>query len=344
MREMIKVERLLDTLAYMHMQNIIAKRPLDLNVETINQCPLKCIFCCNRLYQREPIVMDNVLFENIIRQYCDMGGGSLGIGSMQSDFLSDPLLLERMEIIKKYKKKLWVYSTTPLISSKKYSDRELIYILSMFDCLQISVEGHDEESYKKMSGIDGFKIMKEQTARVKRIIDDNFLDTKVDLYFRTYQRKELIKSDLYSELGNMFNVYEIRNTFFSWFGTIKSEELPKGAKVVHKRNEKRKKNCAAANATLAVMADGKVVGCGCVDWLEKYVIGDCRKNSLSDIWNSSEAVAFRKAFSEGKLPVICRECALYTSTECMRNKSLINYKPQDGLYYLRYKMSLNDKR
>ena len=44
---------------------------------------------------------------------------------MQSDFLSDPVLNERMDIIRKYRKNLWVHSTTPLITATKYSDEEL---------------------------------------------------------------------------------------------------------------------------------------------------------------------------------------------------------------------------
>jgi MoaA/NifB/PqqE/SkfB family radical SAM enzyme len=65
---------LLDYLAYIHMLSIIRKRPLDINIETINKCPLKCVFCCNRLYQRDYTVMDNKLFEDIVYQYVKMGG------------------------------------------------------------------------------------------------------------------------------------------------------------------------------------------------------------------------------------------------------------------------------
>lgn len=325
---------LFNLIACTHMRRIIQNRPLDINIETINMCPLKCLFCCNRVYQRDLVVMDNSLFESIVRQYYNIGGGSLGLSSMQSDFLSDPFLIDRMRIIRKYKKKLWVYSTTPLISCRKYTDKELTYILSMFDYLQISVEGHDEESYKTMAGVNGFNIFKEQLERVKRIVDQHSLKIKIDLCYRTYKYRELVKSEFYRKLNRTFNVYEIRNTFFSWFGTIKKDELPKGARVIYKKNKVRKENCVAANATLAVMADGKVVGCGCIDWLEKYIIGDCEQNSLLEIWNSSKAIAFRNAFSKGKLPSICKECALYTSMDCMRNRKYINYKPTDGLYYL----------
>ncbi|MBD5476917.1 MAG: hypothetical protein HDR17_13220 [Lachnospiraceae bacterium] len=85
------------------------------------------------------------------------------------------------------------------------------------------------------------------------------------------------------------------------------------------------------------MADGKVLGCGCIDWLGKYVIGDCRSNTLIEIWRSPRAIAFRNAFMRGKLPSICKECGLYLLLNCMKNKKFLHYKLTDGLYYLKSK-------
>lgn len=326
---------ILDGMAYLHIRNLIKKRPLDINIETINICPLRCVFCCNRIYKREYTIMDNKLFENIVRQYFEWGGGSLSISSMQSDFFSDPMLVERMKIIKKYKKKLWVYGTTPLISCKKYNDKELLYILRLFDLLQISVEGYDKETYKTMAGINGFEILLEQLKRIEKIIEDNGLKVKIDICFRTCNKEKVLRSELYKELSHKFNIYDVKDTFFSWFGSIKKEDLPKGAKLLLKYNSEKRENCSNANVSMTVMPDGKVLGCGCIDWLGKYVIGDCKKSTLEEIWKSSKAIKFRNAFKNGKLPSICEECGLYTSFDAaMKDKRLINYKPTDGLVYL----------
>lgn len=329
------MKKIFDNVAYFHMLRIIKKRPLDINVETVSMCPLKCVFCCNRIYKRKYVVMDNQFFEKIVKQFCDMGGGTIGLGSMQSDFLSDPLLIERIKVIKKYKKKLWLYSTTPLLSCKKYSDQELIYILHSFDYLVISAAGYDKGSYEKMAGIDGFDIFKEQLKRVKRIIEKNRLSVKVEIAFRVYNKRELLKSRFYKEVKSMFYINDIKDTYFSWFGTINNEDLPRGAKLELRYNKKKKENCVVPNATLAVQANGKVVGCGCIDWLEKYVIGDCNENTLQEIWTSSKAIKFRNAFKLGKLPSICQECGLYSSMNtCLSNWRLLQYNSLNGVYYL----------
>ena len=329
------MSNILDQLSYVYMLNYIKRRPLDINIETINFCPMKCVFCCNRLYARKYTVMNNTLFEKIIREYVKCGGGVCGIGSMQSDFLSDPLLLQRIKILRKYRDKLWVHSTTPLITCKKYSDKELLIILKEFSYLEISVEGYDEESYTLMGGVNGFNIFKEQLYRVHRLICDNKLKIKVQLSFRTCNIRALKGTSFYREIRSMFEIKEVRNNFFSWFGSIKKEDLPSGAHLKSVNNLKKIKDCMVPNATFAIQPSGKVVGCGCIDWLEQYVIGDCNKNTLKEIWKSRRAYEFRHAFSRGKIPNICKECGLYVSREdILKNSKYLGYTSDKGIYYL----------
>ncbi|MCR4745693.1 MAG: hypothetical protein K5894_10760, partial [Lachnospiraceae bacterium] len=129
---------------YQRLLGLIEQRPFHMNVETSNYCPMKCIFCPNRLLTREPSVMPVDIFEKIICQYIeDFSGGALGIGSMQSDFLSDPFLMERVRFLSEKKSDLWIYSTTPLLSMAKYSDEEVLEIIRIFDFLEISAHGYD---------------------------------------------------------------------------------------------------------------------------------------------------------------------------------------------------------
>lgn len=71
---MININRIQAQLAYWHMRNIVKKRPLDINIETTTICPMRCRFCCNRLYQREQQVMGVELFEKIVMQFFEWGG------------------------------------------------------------------------------------------------------------------------------------------------------------------------------------------------------------------------------------------------------------------------------
>lgn len=322
--------------AFNHMVNYSSKRPLDINVETSTICPMSCKFCCNRIYKREINVMPIETFHTVVKEYVEMmGGGTIGIGSMQSDFLSDPLLLERMKIIKEYKKSLWVHSTTPLISAARFSDDELLSIITNMDFLEVSVEGHDSESYKEMCGVDGFKILIKQLYRLRDMIFQNHIKIDIALGFRTYDRNKLINSKTYRDLTAIFREGNILDEFFSWFGSIKESDLPKGAKLKTQHNTDKETDCVVPYATLAIQTNGNVVGCGCIDWLETNVIGNINESSLLDIWLSDKAKAFRNAFSNrnGELPQICKECGLYTPITCFERTALKNYDSKDGLYY-----------
>lgn len=327
---------LMDMLSYWRIRLLLLRRPLDINVETYAFCPMKCVFCCNRKYERKHTLMSLRLFEKVVKEYCTLfGGGAIGIGSMQSDFLSDPLLMKRLQILKKYKNKLYIYSTTPLISLAKYSDREVVEILKIFDYLEISVEGFDKDTYKQMAGINGFAVFREQLERVERLISNYGINLFIKIAFRTYNINALKESKLYKKMKLKYKSnLSIKNSFFSWFGSIHKEDLIEGANLIIKDNTHQKENCAVPYATLAVQADGKVVGCGCIDWLEKYVLGDCKKQRLDVIWNSRRARQFRNAFQHGKLPSICKECGLYISMhDAFAQEQLVRYKPMDGVYY-----------
>lgn len=155
------------------------------------------------------------------------------------------------------------------------------------------MEGYDEESYFAMGGVKGFQTFKEELYRINRLINENQLKVKVELSFRTYDVRALERSKFYRETKKIFPVKEVRNSFFSWFGSIKKEELPQGAYLKCSNNSKKEKDCMVPNATLAVQSSGKVIGCGCIDWLEQYVIGDCNKNNLKEIWQGKKARDFR---------------------------------------------------
>ncbi|MBQ9361064.1 MAG: SPASM domain-containing protein [Lachnospiraceae bacterium] len=317
----------------LRLEEMTAHRPLDMNIETINSCPMKCVFCVNRKNTRIQNIMDNIKFETIVAQYAELWGGTLGIGSMQSDFLSDPILLKRIDVIRRLKHKLWVHSTTPLISAEKYSDEEFAEILSVFDYLEISAGGYDRESYNRMMGVDAFDIFSRQLDRLRRLIDEYKLELDIDIAFRTYDTEKCRGSDFYNKISRVFRISEVKTSFFSWFGSIDDTELPKGANLLKSYNSGRESNCVVPNATLAIQSDGRAVGCGCIDWLSSYVIGDTSKQTLDEIWNSNKAREFRNAFTNGILPKICSECALYTPVSVLRNIKLRDYTSMDGLYY-----------
>lgn len=320
--------------ALAHMRGIAGWRPLDINVETTNFCPASCVFCPNSKGKRQRQMMDMALFEKVVEEFYRLGGGAVGISSMQSDIFSDAMLLDRLSRLQKYKDGFWLHTTTNLIGAKKLSDVELETFLSSFSFIEISIGGFSRDEYREMYGVDAFDVVYRQLSRISRIVRDKKLGVRLGVSIRTKNRDAFRNFDLPEELSDVYELREIKDKFFSWGGVITEADLPAGAKLDTAANTSQRGDCVVPWASLSVNVDGSVVGCGCVDWYSSHVIGDIKNQTIAEIWNSERANEFRKAFSRQQIPALCKDCTLYNPVDdTFSRKRLLHYKPTDGLYY-----------
>ena len=104
---------------------------------------------------------------------------------------------------------------TPLITASKYSDEDLVEILKMFDYLEISIEGHDEESYAIIGGIKGFNTFREQLSRIEQLIKKNNISCYLRFAFRSYDKYSLYRSEIYKHIKLCYGKnIDIENIFF----------------------------------------------------------------------------------------------------------------------------------
>jgi radical SAM protein with 4Fe4S-binding SPASM domain len=271
--------------------------------------------------------MDMTLFRKICDEYALLGGGALAISSMQSDLFSDKMLLDRIRYLQKFKDKFYIYSFTFLVGASKLDESELEFLLQVFDYLEISIGGVDSDNYRRMFGINAFDTVRTQLLRVKKIVESKRLKIKLSLSFRTSNPDAILSSDLIKELGNTFSTVKVRDSFFSWGGIIKQNDLPKGAKLVITDNSTKRSDCAIASS-MCINVDGSVVGCGCVDWNSRHIIGNIRIQSLKEVWESKQALEFRNAFSKNQIPDLCKDCSIYASVDDTYSRpALRNYNP-----------------
>ena len=330
--------RILGPIIFARTKKIIRNRPLDLNIEVSNFCAASCVFCPNSKVKRTKSEMGMDTFMRLAADYYVAGGGALGLSSMQSDVFSDKLLLRRLKHLKDgyaEPERFYIYTTTYLVGAAKYSDEDLEGVLRRIDYLQISLGGTDRDSYRKMYGINAFDTVRTQLLRIKRIVDENRLPIRLSLMFRTQHPELSLGSELVRELAGTFDVAENRNSFFSWGGIIGQSDLPEGARLSVVDNKSKRVDCAVAYASMSIGVDGTVVGCGCVDWNAKHVVGNAVTDKWTKVWKSEKAIAFREAFSRGNVPDLCKDCSLYVPVdEAFSKESMRGYQPSRGLWYL----------
>lgn len=328
------VNNLVRPVVMRHMMTIVNVRPVEINIETTSVCPSRCVFCPNSKTTRARSTMDMGLFNKICEDYYAIGGGSVGVCSMQSDIFSDIYLKERLEILKQFKDRFILHTATMLAGASNLSDHELKTFLETFDCLDISIGGFSKEDYALMYGISAFDVVIDQLFRIEDIVHKNGIAINLALNFRTNNPKNSTGNQLLARLSRTFAIQEIRTDYFSWGGMITQADLPPGALLLKADNTAVRKDCVAPWATLCINADGTVVGCGCVDWAARHIIGDMRHQTIKEIWTGPQAQEFRTSFSRQTIPELCRDCSLYTNIERAFGRfGLLNYKPRDGDYH-----------
>lgn len=317
-----------------HMRSIIALRPIMLNLETYSICNAKCVFCARRKLPQSKELMPLDIFKRICSEYKAMGGGYLGFSPLLADPLLDPLLLERIGIIRESFPTISSHLFTNGIALQKFSDDQLMEILAGLKYINISLGGLSRDSYKIMMGVDQFEAVWESLLRLSRINQKLGRACKLTLHIRTHQIREAIKSPALVKLRELgYDCSDIMNAFSSWDGLINQEDLPKGATLIKRNNSKCKIPCLIPMSYMTVMPDGRVLACGCIDAKESTRIGHLDNSTLMEIWQGPELKALCSSFINGNLYPVCKHCGYYKNYEVMfSRRGFKNFDPSRNIW------------
>ncbi len=317
-----------------HMRNIIALRPIMLNLETYSVCNAKCVFCARRKLPQTKKLMSIDLFKRICSEYSSMGGGYLGFSPLLADPLLDPFLLERIGIIKNDFPEIFSHLFTNGIALQKFSDDQLIEMLSELKYVNISLGGLTRDSYKIMMGVDQFEAVWESLGRLSRINRKLGRACKLVLHIRTYRIREAMNSPALAKLRELgYDCNDIMNAFSSWDGLITQDDLPEGATLIKRNNTGCKIPCLIPMSYMMIMPDGWVLACGCIDAKESTRIGHLDNSTLMEIWQGPEIKALRSSFINGNLYPVCKPCGYYRNYEAVFSRAgFKNFDPSRNLW------------
>lgn len=108
---------------------------------------------------------------------------------------------------------------------------------------------------------------------------------------------------------------------FTWaFGLI-SGRVTLPSQMTRRIVRSKPEACVQTYNGLMVLADGAVMGCGCVaamDAQPDLVIGHVMNASLLDIWRGEQVRRLRKTFRDGSLNKTCTSCDIYRNLDLYR--------------------------
>ncbi|MGB0681883.1 MAG: radical SAM/SPASM domain-containing protein [Magnetovibrionaceae bacterium] len=322
--------------ALAHMERIIEDRPLRLALETTTLCNARCVFCAYRKAERPKTIMPLALFERIADQYAAIGGGFLGFSPLMSDPLVDPLILDRLAYLKANHPTIKVNMFTNGIRLEKLAKEDILGLVRDLDHLDVSLGGIDRENYKVMFGVDKFdSVMRglQLLADAKASLPEGS-GARLRLHFRTHVKDQVLVHPTFLGLKQQgFEVAEVLDRFSNWTGKVTADDIPEGASFQETDNTNKRKACLPPKTYLSVLADGRVLGCMCMDWREASVIGDISKQGMVDIWKSDEARAFRDSFERAEVHEICKGCSYYKAyDEVLAHPGLKDFDPSQDFW------------
>jgi radical SAM protein with 4Fe4S-binding SPASM domain len=283
-------------------------RPVMLLCETVNICNNNCVICAYGKMTRRKETMSLELFEKVLRDYSEMGGGKLSLTPVVGDIFMDKLLVERLDLIKRYPKIISISVTTNAVLSDRYSDNELKHILGQFDKLHISIYGMDEEEYRLITNRSSYLRM---ISSVKRLIELTEDKNKISFGFRLF--KKYSESDMANWIKHNFNEvipYGYTNSYANWGGVINDNiQLPFSGEWL-----KKQINCSQCLIPLVacqVFSNGDVSFCSCCDYdiIDDLKLGNIKDQTLSSIYNSKKTRSLWN-FSK-KFPEFCKMCTFH---------------------------------
>jgi len=284
----------------------VFSRPVMVICETVNICCNDCIICPYGSMTRKKEVMPLDLFEKLLGDYSAMEGGRLSLTPKMGDIFFDPLLPDRLALVRKYPKITGISVTTNAIESDRYSDRELREIVSSFRRFHISVYGLDPEEYALMTRRVTYQRM---IDNIRRIITVAPRSCTLTLGFRLLHERSPEEIDAW--MTRNFRVelpYDVTSTYMDWGGTLDTTRpLPFDGKWRPARVTASQ--CGIPLIACLVFSSGDVSFCSCNDYdrKEEFSLGNIGTNSLTAIINSPKNAKLWESALD--LPRSCKFCS-----------------------------------
>jgi radical SAM protein with 4Fe4S-binding SPASM domain len=301
------------------------KKPYVFNLETTNNCNMKCIMCPRTTAMTRNITtIDDENFESVIQQikphtkeeidkFLEFINEEYGINELSrsenafyfyvsstcitlhgyGEPLIDPNIVSRVQLATKYKIPTY-FSCVP---SNIDIDKISILMKSGLTVIKFSIDSLDDMEAKEIRGkknnfTDAYvKILEILDLKKEFNYQTKIICTMLDLSTDT---KSLEKQKRFIELWSDKDVFAyVKSLDNRWYNDL-DENL-------QNKSHYESQYCEFPWTSLTIMSNGNVVPCT-QDYDTEMVFGNIKNNSLEDIWNSDKYKEFRQWHIDGNFP------------------------------------------
>lgn len=286
------------------LQDVIPlQTPFLLYVDPSSACNFRCQFCPTGHkdiikgsgYRRN--TMDFDIFKKLI---LDLGQFDQPIKVLRMNKIGEPLLNKNLSKMIAFAKNSGFVEYVDLATNGSLFSHESMgqLISSGLDRLNISVEGVNREQYIEHAKVDiDFEKFVENVQWLYANKQDCEITIKVPGNYLSNEQKEVFL--------NMFGDYCDRIFIEDLAPIWPLFDIEQRTGINLKENEgqyhqllEQKDICTYIFYAMAINSDGTVSAC-CPDWDQKLIVGDVKKESLQQIWNSEKMNTLRRQHLEG---------------------------------------------
>ena len=311
-------------------------KPLELLLMPSYNCFTDCIYCyAERKYIKKEDHMNIERWEEILDEAHDLEI-KLAIFSGGDPFQYPHIL----RLLKKLADKGFIF----VIPTKSHLNKETTQKLSSYGLqniwFQISIDALSTENQKKLVNIKNYTNIAFDS--IKNLVDEN-INVRVNIVLTPINYKEI--TDLIKKLDEAsvkkisvaaygFTLYRLKENLF-----LSKEQMDWVNKEVNKikqglKNAEVKCNldsrdfsnstveekmplwdsraaCSGGRSAMAITPTGEVTLCEQMPLKKEYIVGDLKKQSIMDVWNSKELIEFIHPTKEKFKNTVCYECNEY---------------------------------
>ena len=270
--------------------------PIHLDIELTTHCNLKCSFC--PLTQDKTIKPQNMsikMVKRIIDEFSLKGGSSI-----KFVYLGEPLLYPYLGEVIKYAKDKEIIDTIIATNGNLLNEKNIIELIqSGLDKIIFSVDSIHPRIYRDI------RVNGSLSKVLRGLILFQYLRDKLKSKTPEIQIQAISMQQNYMEL--IFKYY--REFYKDFVDRIRISPYCLDYQNKKEIGETPSFHCPSPFRRMTVRVNGDISVC-CGSRIDSKILGNIRKNTLEEIWNSQKFREIRSLMKNGKSHLIkcCRFC------------------------------------
>lgn len=288
--------------------------PFAVQIDVCSACNIQCEFCVHsdhNAVKAAGVKWGSMSFELFRKIIDDMKENWVGkkVKKLRLFQMGEPLLNPKIVEMVQYAKKSGVAEFIEITTNATLLNEELSLRLidAGLDFLIVSINGITEKQYRDVCH---YQLDFEKFRNNLKYFYDNRKQCQVwlkygDIGYSKDQKEKFYT--LFEDRCDQIFVETISATL--WQDTNVSNKIIDAHKGTYGQHLEEKKVCPFIFTTLIINDKGIAHLC-CVDWKSEYVLGDLKKESISDVWSGEKLRKYQKLhlkMQKEKIS-ICREC------------------------------------